>query len=59
MTKNDTSKPKLQKRLREYEVSIRGQPPANLANLVSAMHSVAILERGAKKPSKACPLKVT
>ena len=39
----------VQKRHREYEVSVRGQPPANLANLVSVMHSAAILERSDKK----------
>ena len=36
--------PKSQKRHREYEVSVRGKPPDNLANLVSLMHSAAILE---------------
>ena len=48
MAKNDTKKPK-EKRLPEYEVSVKGQPPANLANLVSAMHSAAILERRERK----------
>ena len=49
MTKNDTRKLKVQKGHREYEVSVRGQPPDNLANLVSEAHSAAVLERRERK----------
>ena len=55
MTKSDFTEPNVRNGHREYIVSVRGNRPENLTNLVSAMHSAAILERRDRAPGGGAP----